>query len=304
MSNANAYARVTRVILDALRQGTIPWRRTWATDAPQSVRGHRYRGINALVTTLVAMEAGYDDPRWITYRHAKERGGHVRKGEKSTSVIYWTWIKRRGAGQGSAPSETHGEAGEGARETFAIAKIYRVFNVAQCDGLDLAPWDAQRPERSPIEACEALVRRYRGGAPRIVRASAPSYEPATDRVRMPPLRAFESAEAYHAALFHELVHSTGHATRLARKGVTDLDAFGSHQYAKEELIAELGAAFLCARAGIESATRDSAASYLAHWLGVLEADPSILVGAAQHAQHAVDWIADEQAAEASASEAA
>ncbi|MEZ4447681.1 MAG: zincin-like metallopeptidase domain-containing protein [Polyangiaceae bacterium] len=285
MSNQTSYERVTRVILDTLREGVVPWRQTWASNPPQSVRGHHYRGINALVTSMVALRRGYDDPRWITFRHARERGGHVRKGEKSTSVLFWTWCERR-----AKPAKDRGE-GEGG-ERFAVARVYRVFNVAQCEGLDLAPW-AERPALAPLDACERLVARYRGGAP-VFEAGAPAYVPAIDRIRIPPRDAFESSEAYYATLFHELTHSTGHASRLARPAVMDVAAFASsHDYGKEELVAELGAAFLCARAGIAAKTLHNAASYLDHWLGVLEADPSLLVGAAQHAQHAADWIADD-----------
>jgi len=282
------YELVTQVILDALHEGSVPWRQTWATTGlPQGVAGHRYRGINALVTQVVAWRSGYEDPRWITFKRAKELGAHVRKGEKSTPVIYWGWtMGKRGEGE----SETSdAEDREGQARCFT--RSYRVFNVAQVEGLDLAPLNEGEPVPT-LEACEALIASYRGGAPTI-QAGRPAYAPKHDAVFMPSRGAFESAEAYYATLFHELAHSTGHETRLARPGVTDRTAFASHAYGKEELVAELCAAFLCSRAKIAPQTEDNAVAYLDHWIRAIEGDPSMLVGAAQHAQRAADWIMDE-----------
>lgn len=286
---SHPYDLVTQVILDALREGSVPWRQTWThEELPQSVKGHHYRGINALVTQVVAMLRGYEDPRWITFKRAKELGAHVRKGEKSTPVIFWGWTKgKRGQGESS---ETHdAEDREGQARCFV--RHYRVFNIAQVDGLDLAPL-VTHPPVPPLEACEAIHASYRGGAPDI-RHGRPAYNPTHDVVFMPARGAFESSEAYYATLFHELGHSTGHETRLGRPGVTDRHAFASHEYGKEELCAELCAAFLCSRAKIAPKTEDNSVAYLDHWIKAIEGDPSLLVGAAQHAQRAADWIMDE-----------
>ena len=275
----DAYAVVTETILAALREGTAPWRMTWKTlGAQRSVHGRAYRGANAMVLAWVAMAKGYSDPRWITFRQAKKSGGHVRKGEKSVPVMFWKWIEKR-----------DDETGEVKR--FPIARMFRVFNVEQCDELDLpALKAAEAREHSPLEACEAIVAGYVDGPSIAHGGDRACYSPADDAVRMPNPERFDSAEAYYTTLFHELGHSTGHADRLGRPGVTDPIQFGSHAYSQEELVAEMTAAFLSADAGIVDETIDNSAAYCQSWLRKLENDPKMLVQAAQQAQKAADRI--------------
>ena len=272
----NAYEVIAERVLDALEQGVAPWRRSWVTLQPQSVHGHRYRGVNALLLGL----ADYGDPRWITYRQAMKAGGHVRRGERGEGIIFWRWIDR------------DDEAGEGKRG-FPLARIYTVFNVEQCDGIELPTIIVPALSSSErIAAAEAIAAGYLEGTaspPRLQhrRATAPAYAPARDVVRMPPQDQFVSADAYYATLFHEIGHSTGHESRLNR---SQRNAFGTHDYGREELVAEFCTAYLCAEAGISPEEQGQAASYLVSWIGAIKADRKIVLQAAASAQRAADLV--------------
>lgn len=270
------YEKVTARICEMLEAGTAPWRKPWVTPAGETrnIKGNHYRGCNAFITGC----QGYSDPRWLTYKQAQALGGNVRKGERGTPVVYWDRFN---------PKDENGERDKSRSVLFA--KGYTVFNVEQCDGLDLEAVEplAQRPELPRIEACEETVSAWLD-RPQIEHGgNRACYWPMMDRVSMPHRRDFHSAEAYYSVLFHELVHSTGHENRLNRKLSGD---FGSHAYSKEELIAEMGATMLCAAHGIEGATIDNSAAYLASWLKVLKSNPKWIVSAAQQAQKAADMI--------------
>lgn len=275
------YQVITDRVISLLEQGTVPWQKPWqgAEQAPQNLVSHKaYRGVNVFL--LHAMH--YTSPYWLTFKQAQELGGHVRKGEKSCPVVFWKWLE----------VERDGE-----RERVPFLRYYSVFNVAQCDGLDehvpTVAGDNGRAVKS-IEAAERIV----AGMPKrpeirqgLDRAF---YSPGGDFVGMPNPGQFRSAEDWHSVLFHELTHATGHESRLARKGVSGTDgewsAFGSTPYAKEELVAEMGAAFLCGQAGIVERTLDNSAAYIASWLSRLKDDPKLVVQAAAQAQKAADFI--------------
>jgi antirestriction protein ArdC len=275
----NVYEIITERILKKLEAGTVPWRKPWqGGDAgiPRNVAtGFPYRGINPFLLA----GAGYASPYWLTFRQAKRRGGTVRKGEHGTPVIFWKWR-----------DPENGEGGDDER-TIPILRYYLVFNIEQCDGVSI-PVTSLAPQRAfaPITRCEEVVERM-PDAPRIEHGrTEAAYLPARDTVILPDRSAFESEAAYYATLFHELAHATGHARRLARPAVMDAASFGSHAYSKEELVAEMGAAFLCSHAGIEAATLESAASYIDGWIRVLRGDSRLVIQAAAHAQRAADFI--------------
>ena len=276
------YEVITDRILAALDEGTIPWRKPWKCGgAPRNLAtGKVYRGLNILLTGM----QGYASPYWLTFKQATERGGQVRKGEKGTPVIFWNWTTRQVASK----------SGEIEEKDIPFMRYYTVFNVTQIDGLEL-PEDAAKDNFTPIKSCEDIVNRMPSPQTIVHGFSQASYHWTKDTVRMPPRASFSSEQNYYATLFHELVHSTGHGTRLGRKGIEERHAFGSPEYSKEELIAECGASFLCGYTGIENDTIENQAAYIDHWRKQLEADKKMIITAASQAQKAVDFILDRRA---------
>ena len=275
----NVYQVITDRILQSLSQGVVPWRKPWVTATPKNLVSRKeYRGINVLLLGASSFESSY----WLTFNQARSLGGTVKKGERGTPVVFWKPIEGR---SGSASHDQDGEE----RDRRFILRYFTVFNVAQCEGIQ-APAVASRPAFDPIEECERLARGFANG-PRVEHGgSGACYLPALDLVRMPRGEAFSSSPEYYSTLFHELVHSTGAAHRLARKGVVDRTGFASHAYSQEELVAECGAAFLCAEAGISTATLDNSAAYIASWGTKLRSEPRWIVQAAGQAAKAADLI--------------
>lgn len=277
------YAEVTARIIAALERGTVPWRHPWRARGLRNAVSHRpYRGINLLVLSLVSMEAGYDDARWLTFRQAEQLGGHVRRGQHGTRVVFWKWPAREEEREAGPDDERRGDA-------FPLMRLYTVFNVAQCEGLALPDAEAGE-EFDPLEQAEAIVSGYAGGPEILHDAEAAYYVPVQDQVHLPPRGAFRDVDGYYATLFHELAHSTGHPSRLDREGYQESAAFGSAVYSREELVAEFAAAFLCQEAGVDAARLDQSAAYIASWLRALEDDRRLAVAAAGQAQRAVDHI--------------
>jgi antirestriction protein ArdC len=292
---SSVYEIMTDRIVSKLEAGVVPWRQPWGPigfRAPMNVRGNHYRGLNVF---LLACQ-GHSSPYWLTFRQAKELGGHVRAGERSTPVVFWKWIERK-------PVE--GESDEHKRGSVPILRYYNVFNVEQTGGLPEKFYRTEpaAPAPEPLPTCEAIVANY-PNPPSISHAGDRAYyAPSVDGVTLPKPEAFSSAESYFATLFHELGHSTSHESRLAREGVTDAVMFGSHKYSREELVAEITSAFLCARGGIDSEPiTENSAAYIASWIRALEGSPKLVVIAAAQAQKAADWILGESAAGSSAEE--
>jgi antirestriction protein ArdC len=282
----NVYEIITERILEKLEQGTVPWHKPWAAGGcPQNlVSGKEYRGVN--VWLLGSQD--FSSPYWLTFKQAKQLGGSVRKGERGTPCILWKWINR---------SDENTETGETETKQIPLIRYYNVFNAEQCDGISHARLEAQQDEPepfNPIESAERIVASY-PKPPSISEdgRGAAYYRPSTDSIHMPEQETFDSEAHYYATLFHEMTHSTGHESRLARTGVTNRIRYGSHEYSQEELVAEMGAAFLAAEAGIDSeALVDNSASYVASWMERLRSDPKLVVLAGAQAQRAVDHILD------------
>jgi antirestriction protein ArdC len=282
---SDMYARVSERIVADLEQGVRPWMRPWsktpgegATSRPLRHNGMPYRGINVLVLWGAAADKGFTSPTWLTYRQAHELGGHVRQGETGSLVVYANTF---------TTTDTNAEGEEVEREA-AFLKAYTVFNVEQIDGL---PGRATSPSVEAVERFRSLETaegffaatgaRVRHGGNRAF------YAPSVDTVQLPPVEAFRDAESYAATKAHEFVHWTGHERRLAR---TFGERFGDEAYAVEELVAEMGAAFLCADLGISQEVRADHADYLASWLKVLRADKRAIFTAASQAQCAADYL--------------
>lgn len=276
------YGKITAHIVAKLREGVSPWSKPWAGVAGQarSINGNVYRGINAVVMGI--SQAAYDDPRWLTFQKAKQLGGNVKRGERGTPVVGWRWVEDEKTGQDIC------------RGIFG----YTVFNVQQCEGLNLTPVpDVAKP--SPVEALEHCERTISAwfDRPTIDHGGAQAfYRPSDDHVQMPPRDSFKGSAEYYCTLFHELTHSTGHAKRLNRDGIVNCDRFGSDRYAEEELIAELGAAMLCGVHGIKC-TLDNSAAYLKGWASKLGSDEQLIIRAAQAAQRAADHVCKRAKAE-------
>lgn len=277
---SNVYGIVTERIVKLLEQGVVPWRRPWggADSAPLNACSRRpYRGVNVFMLSA----AGYDSPFWLTYRQAGLWGGHVRKGEHGFPVVFW-----------SVKDGIDRETGEAKR--IFILRYYTTFNVEQCEGLPsvLTSTSGPKLDFQPVERCEAILARLPANRPTVEHGGGRAcYCPATDEVRMPKREHFESVEDYYAVLFHELTHATGHPSRLNREGITAVAPFGSAVYSREELVAEMGSAFLCGHAGIDvPAIQVNEAAYIANWLKTLKGDARLVVQAAGAAQKAADWI--------------
>lgn len=298
MANA-VYDIITDRIVKQLEQGVIPWRSPFAEygkqpAAPINGEGRRYRGINWFLLNMTAWAEGYTDPRWITYRQAQAIGANVRKGEKATPVVFWKKAVKTAAGWKDAGRED---------DAVIILRYYSVFNVCQCEGLPFAIQTPARHDWNPLEAAEAIVAGM-PKAPTIVHEGAlASYSPSRDTVKMPERAYFPEPANYYATLFHELTHATGHEKRLGRLKGRGLEGFGTDPYAQEELVAELGAAFLCSEAGIAPATLENQAAYIGGWLKKLKNDPKAIVYAAAQAQKAADFIANRQQIEQETPEA-
>ena len=273
----DVYEIVTDRIIDLLEKGVVPWHKPWAggrNSAPANLVSKKpYRGLN--VWLLGSM--GYSSPYWVSYKQATEMGGQVRKGEKSTMVVYWKMF------------ETIDKVTK-EKKTIPMLRYYNVFNVTQCDGLKYPEIeDIKVNDFNPIDEAEKIVTSMTN-APKIVHNEQRAwYRRDTDLVNMPIKESFDKEEEYYNTLFHELTHATGHESRLGRLQ-DSVSGFGSTSYAKEELIAEMGASYLCAVAGIVDRTIDNSAAYIANWLTKLRNDKKLVVSAAGKAHAACDYI--------------
>ena len=278
----NIYEIVTNRIMELLEEGTVPWKKPWrSSEGPRNLISKKpYRGINSFLLNCSPYESDF----YLTYNQAKQKGGQVRKGEKSTLVVFWKWLNT------VTDAEETDEMTTGKRLTkVPILRYYNVFNLDQVDGIEPPKEPKIDNPFTAIEKAEQIIEnmplrpsiRYEGH--RAV------YSPMLDSVTLPPKESFTSSEEAYSTLFHELAHSTGHASRVGRKGVIEPTYFGSHDYSQEELVAELSASMLCGVAGIESTIENSAA-YISGWLSVLKKDKKLLVLAAAQGQKAADYI--------------
>ena len=274
----DSYQRVTDRILEMLDAGTVPWQKPWAytgaDGGPQSVDGRPYRGLNRL---LLGAE-DYTDPRWVTFARALKLGGNVRRGQKGSLAVFW---KSYDVKDKDSENET---------KIIRFMRIYTLFNVEQCDNLDIKPWVA--PEPAGKDANDRVNGLICMDAPPTIDHDGGDrafYRPSTDSIHLPEFQAFKDNDAYCATVFHELVHSTGHASRLDRQLTGPSHRFGQHDYGVEELTAEFGAAFLCYELGIDTTTENHAA-YIDNWKGAIKADKGLVVRAAAGAQKASDYV--------------
>jgi len=282
MKKTDLYQAVTNRIMTALKQGVIPWQRTFKTSfSPIPVNyktGNTYRGINVFLLNIAGWQLGYPHNIWLTYNQARKLGGYVKKGVQAETILFWK------------PSEitTEDENGEEKSQTIYIVRSYSVFNIEQCEGLDLVEHPIPSPE---LGSANQIFANYPHKRPELITGNRAAYYPQQDRIRMPQLENFTSPTSYYTTLFHELVHSTGHDTRLSRKGIAKAKRTDKIRYAQEELVAEMGASFLTAFAGIITpALITNTTAYIQNWLKALSDDKKMVIKAASRAQKAVDFI--------------
>lgn len=281
----NLYEMITEKIVAQLESGSVPWRRPWSVATmPRSLStGKPYRGVNVF---LLLCE-GRTSPWWLTFNQAKERGGTIRKGEKHTKIFFWKRIVIREK-QPDGSTEV---------KVIPMLKYFQVFNLDQTEGVTLTEREQALTTYTPLSeqernaAAEEIISGY-PNAPRTHHdgGGRAYYSPATDTIHLPKRDAFGSAEGYYSTRFHEMTHSTGHGSRLDRHTADDQFKFGSHAYGREELVAQMGAAFLAGEAGILSETIENDAAYLRLWIATIREDVRAVVVAAGAAQRAADHI--------------
>jgi antirestriction protein ArdC len=275
----NLQAEITAKILEHLDRGVVPWRKPWkdygSGAMPRNAISNRaYSGANVVLLWMQADAKGFASPKWLTFKQALEAGGHVRKGEKSAQIVYLGSI-----------TKDDDETGELRKVPFL--KSYSVFNIAQCDGLDHLV-DALPRGVNP-DARDALAEEFivSTGARITHGESRAYYSSRDDRVNLPAFEAFTGAEAYYSTAFHELTHWTGAEKRLNR---TFGKRFGDQSYSAEELVAELGSAFLCAEFGFDNQTIENQAAYIDHGRRFLMEHEKAFVSAASAASKAVEYL--------------
>ena len=278
---------ITDRIISELEKGATPWVKPWrrlkgtpGDGRPMNIEtGHVYRGANHFWLSM--MQGAYATPYWLTFNGAAKLGGSVKAGEKGTPIIAYKMVKKESLVNGKKETSV-----------YPMIKYHYVFNVEQCEGLDLdltpkapepAPFDVSPAVMSIVEKLNLAGGLHHGG-------DSAFFRPSTDSITMPPLAAFPAPEHYHATLLHESIHATGHKTRLDR--ITPA-RFGSEDYAFEELVAELGAAMLCAKVGVNGDLRH--AGYIESWLKALRNDKRFILTAAGKAQAAIDWLSKGEA---------
>lgn len=280
------YAEVAETLIAMMREGVAPWSKPWVCSStldPNSPHngstGRHYRGFNRLYLGMVMHANGWTDPRFVTFNQCRNMGGKVVKGSKGTPVIF------------NSPMEKKDKATGEVVDRYWVLKRFVVFNAAQVEGIEWEPLldpvdpdlfdahdDAQHLADSWFEA-EGISLSHGG--------DRACYSPLFDSIQMPHGADFTTPEHYYQTLFHEMIHSSGHSSRMDR---LDLDTFGSENYAKEELVAEIGAAMLYATAGLDRDLMEHSAAYLKAWADRLEDDPGILVTAANAAERAANYV--------------
>lgn len=274
---------ITNQIIELMEAGPGKWKQTWAAAANNGMpvnatTGKPYRGINVVLLWMAGVEAGYPTNKWMTFKQAQAVGANVRKGEKSVACVFFDMIKKK-------------DAQEGEDEFFPMAKAFHLFNVAQIENLpsEMLTTDMTPPAFSPDELAEMFIRDTEAVIEH--HGSRAFYSPKHDKIVLPMPEAFTTPANYYATAAHELTHWTGHKSRLDRD-FSKNTRFGDESYAFEELVAELGAAFVCGLFGFVDATVENHASYMASWIKVLKNDKNAIFTAASQAGKAFDYLVE------------
>ena len=306
------YNYISDRILELLDEGVVPWRIPWTgtLGGPLNMISNKpYRGINSLLTQCYMMKNNWESPYFMTFNQIKKLGGSVKPGQKSIMIIYWQFneysktvtVKDSKPDPDTGKTGTHEELRTGKRP---LLRYYNVFNLEQTKGI---PENKIRKIEKPGEGAERIAAAEEIAAGYLNSGSGPQiaytdtgracYAPALDVINTPKIDYFKNTGEYYSTVFHEMGHSTGHETRLEREGITNINFFGSHEYSKEELIAEGTAALLCGVAGIDNQTIENSTAYIGHWRAKISEDNTLIVSAMGAAQKAADYILGEQPAD-------
>lgn len=280
------YGIITDKIIELMEQGTIPWTQKWDSQLPQNfVTKRQYTGFNFFYLYVMALQKGYKSPYWMTFHQIQSIKGKLKSGQYKNGeiVIFYKmnpWLDKNDLDKDGQPK----------KKMYPMLRFYTVYNVEQTEGIE---YESGTRQNNGIETCETIVKEYKDHPPIVnVNGQTPCYIPSEDRINIPEMNTYEKAEYYYRSLFHEFTHSTGHEKRLARFDSKDNKvSFTEEARSKEELTAELGAAFLCAEASISNEDMQKYnAAYIKSWLQVLKDDKRMVIEAASKAQRAVDHI--------------
>lgn len=281
----DVYEMVTNRIIELLEKGVIPWQKPWAeVGVPMNLISKRaYRGINL----WLLLSLNYERNLFLTWDQLKKLGGSVNQGEHGHIVVFWKNVKKQ-------PEELDSNKNP---KQIPMLRYYKVFNVEQCRDIpkEIMP-ELFKNEKDPIVECESIFNNMPDSPLLIFKGKQAYYDVAADHIILPHLKYFKTSESYYTTLFHELVHCTGSEKRLGRKSLIDMVPFGSESYAMEELIAEMGAAYLAQHSGILPVEINNTVAYIDNWLGVFKKDTRFLISASGQAQKAVDCIMNVQIA--------
>lgn len=279
--------KLTNEIIEGIQNDDLKFEKMWnPLNAPTNYASKTsYKGFNAFYLSYVAQKMNYKTPLFVSFKQALDLKGNVKKGEKGRVVVYWK-ISSYGKKSSEESSEISSEKNKSGM--IFTPFTWTVFNIDQCEGIDFKIGDLTRPFTG-IEACEKVLNEF-VGAPIFHGGDRASYSPSADRIKMPIQESFKTDESYYSVLFHEMVHSTGHKSRLNRFDTQDIAEFGSVDYSKEELIAEIGSSFLNAWTGIKDENFKNSLAYMKGWIKPLKDDPKMIIYAAQKAHQAAKLI--------------
>jgi len=276
-AHQDVYQRITDLIITRMQAGVVPWKQPWTSDTlPRNGISHRpYKGINHFLLLSLQNES----PFYYSFQQVKTLGGNIKRGMKSVPVVFYKLLEKKE------------DSGENKKTPFL--RYYNVFNLTQCEGIDPAKIpssDPPNPNWNPIAKAEQLITEWEDCPVIKMNLNHAYYSPGLDLVGLPNPQSFFKPEEFYKTEFHECVHSTGHSKRLGRHEKMKNLQFGSHEYSQEELVAEMGGAFLAGLCGIENQTLPNSTAYIQSWIRTFKNDPKVLVIAASQASKAIDYI--------------
>lgn len=283
---------------DLTKKGEKDWNTPTQGLPMNAISKQPYRGMNFLICLIESEIRGWDSPYFLTFKQAQEKGGAVKKGAKGISVVYYEIRYKTSTGVyiSSDAATSMSKEQRAALTKIFILKYYTIFHISDCENVKIKlPEVHEIPQLEMIETCESIIENM-PNKPKLSQNGGDQafYRPSTDSVHLPKMGWFKSSQYFYSVAFHELIHSTGHKSRLNREGIVSFDKFGSEKYANEEMVAEIGGAYMCAHAGILNWTIERSADYVENWRQVLvkngKADKKFIFNAASSAQKAADYI--------------